>query len=113
VFHISSVGAIQTGPSATANIVFNIAEDREELRRALDAVRDALSTVEALPAHPISEVVDLVDEAKIEIDKPKPNNMRLGSALSAVATAIQAVGSLQPAYQTLKAALLPLGIMLP
>jgi len=114
VFHISSVGAIQTGPSATANIVMNIAPgDREELLRALDAVKEALSPLQALPAHPISEVIELVDEAKVEIGKPKPNGMRLGSVLLAVATAIQAVGSLQPAYQTLKAALLSLGIPLP
>jgi hypothetical protein len=114
VFHISSVGAIQTGLGATANIVMNIGpQEREELARALDTVKESLSKVETVPADQIADVVELVDEAKTEIGKPKPNTLRLRSALSTIATAIQTIGSLQPAYQALKAALLPLGIMLP
>jgi hypothetical protein len=114
VFHISSVGAIQTGPNATASIVMNIgAEDREVLLRALDLVKGGLAGVESLPAHLRAEIIDLVDEVKSELKKPKPNGTRLGSLASTIATAIQTAGSLQPAYQALKAALLPLGIMLP
>ena len=110
----SPIGAIQTGPSATANVVMNLSpRDREALREALERVKEGLSIVEHLPGHPKEEVLDLVEEAKTEVGKPRPNGMRLGSVLMAVGTAIQTVGSLQPAYQALKAALLPLGIPLP
>ena len=110
----SPIGAIQTGPSATANVVMNLSHlDREALREALERVKEGLSIVEDLPGHPKEEVLDLVEEAKTEVGKPRPNGMRLGSVLMAVGTAIQTVGSLQPAYQALKAALLPLGIPLP
>ena len=115
IFNIySPLGSIQTGPSATANVVMNLSsQDREVLIEALELVKRGLSVVKDLPGHPKEEVLDLVEEAKTEVSKPKPNGMRLGSVLMAVATAIQTVGSLQPAYQALKAALLPLGIQLP
>lgn len=110
----SGVGAVQTGPSAIANIVMNIgAEERDVLLRALDLVKEALAGVNSLPAHPTAEIIELVDEVKSEIEKPKPNGTRLGSLASTIATAIQTAGSLQPAYQALKAALLPFGILLP
>ena len=110
----SAVGAVQTGSSATANVAINIGpEDREALFRALDLVKSALAGVQSLPANPPAEIIELVDEVKSEIEKPKPNGTRLGSLALTIATAIQTVGSLQPAYQTLKAALLSLGVMLP
>lgn len=114
IFNIGSVGAIQTAPSATANITMNIgSEDREALLCALALVKEGLAGVESLPAHPTAEIIELVDEVKSEIEKPTPNGTRLGSLALTIATAIQTAGSLQPAYQTLKAALLSLGIMLP
>jgi hypothetical protein len=115
VFHFHSpVGAIQTGPGATANVVQNLAaQDKEALRRALDLVRDALSDVDDFPGNPKAEIVELVAEAESEVGKPSPNQTRLRSILTAVASVIQTVGSLQPAYQALKVALLPLGIALP
>lgn len=114
IFNIGSVGAIQTAPSATANITMNIGpEDREALLCALALVKEGLAGVESLPAHPTPEIIELVDEVKSEIEKPKPNGTRLGSLALTIATAIQTAGSLQPAYQTLKAALLPFGILLP
>ena len=115
VFNIySPVGAIQTGPTATANIVQTISpKDKETLLDAVNAIKQGLLGVDALPAHPKQEIIELVNDAEIEISKPNPNGTKLQSILSAVATAIQTVGSLQPAYQALKAALLALGITLP
>lgn len=112
-FH-SPVGVVQTGPGATASVVQALgAEDREALLHALRVVGEALSAVKELPGSSKEEVLQLVEEGRTEIQKARPNGMRLGAVLSAVATAIQTAGSLQPAYQALKTALLPLGILLP
>ncbi len=115
IFHFySPVGAIQTGPGATANVVQNLApQDKETLIKALDLVRDALSDVGELPGNPKGEIVELVEDAKSEASKSIPNQSRLRAILATVASAVQTVGSLQPAYQALKAALLPLGTILP
>jgi hypothetical protein len=108
------VGAVQTGPGATASVVQVLAaEDREALLQALRFVGESLVTVEKLPGSSKDEVLELVKEVGVEVQKPKPNGIRLRSILSAIATAIQTTASLQPAYQALKAALLPLGILLP
>jgi len=66
-----------------------------------------------LPAHPKEDIVELVDEGELETRKSKPNNSRLLSIFMTVATAIQAVGSLKPAYDALKAALIAFGVQLP
>jgi hypothetical protein len=115
IFYINSpVGAIQTGPSATASFIMNIdAHDQGVLAGALDLLKEALVGVDDLPSSPKEEVIDLIEEAKTEASKSKPNGMRLYAVLMAIATAIQTVGSLQPAYQVLRTALLPLGISLP
>lgn len=116
VFHIqgSQVGAIQLGPGASATTIQMLTvPDREALRKALDRVKQDLARVDKLPGYEKDEVLDLIEEGRAEIGKAKPNSIRLTSVFSAIATAIQTAGSLQPAYQALKAALLPLGIPLP
>lgn len=110
----SPVGAIQTGPGATATVVQMLGpQDREALRNALDRLKQDLTEVEKLPGYEKDEVLDFIEEGRAEVEKARPNSMRLTSVFSAIATAIQTAGSLQPAYQVLKAALLPLGIALP
>jgi hypothetical protein len=115
VYHFySPVGAVQTGPNASAQVFQNVTtQDRETFLSALSLLRKALASVDRLPAHPKEEIVELVDEAEAEIKKSKPNNSKLLSTFMIIAQAIQTVGSLKPAYDALKAALLPLGIALP
>lgn len=108
------VGAVLTGPNATANVFQTITQqDRHALLAAVDLVRKGLANVERLPAHPKEDIVELVDEAELETKKSKPNNSKLLSIFMTVATAIQAVGSLKPAYDALKTALIPFGVQLP
>lgn len=110
----SPVGAVQTGPSATANVIQTInPSEKETLLKALETVKQGLVDIDALPAHPKNEIIELVDEAHTEVNKSNPNGTKLGSILLGIATAIQTAGSLQPAYHALKAALIPLGIPLP
>lgn len=88
-------------------------EAREALLHALDLVQQSLASGEEPASYSKEEVLDLVKEGQTELEKAKPNGIRLRAILTAVATTIQTVGSLQPAYQALKTALLPLGILLP
>ena len=110
----SPVGVFQTGAGATAGVtqIFG-SQEQEALIRALDLVKQNLINSEGLAGDLREEMLDLIEEGQTEVKKPKPNGMRIQSVLMAVATTIQTVGSLQPAYQALKAALLPLGIFLP
>ena len=110
----SPVGSVQTGPNAVATVVQNLgSQDREALLQALDVVKRALGTIEGLPGSLKGEIIELVTEAQTETAKERPNGTRLQSILTAIATAIQTVGSLQPAYQVFKTALLPFGMFLP
>lgn len=115
MFHFHSpVGVVQTGPGATASVVQALgAEHRGALLHALRLVGEALSAMKELPGSSKEEVLELVEEGRTEIQKPRPNGIRLGAVLSAVAAAIQTAGSLQPAYQALKTVLVRLGIPLP
>lgn len=115
VFNIySPVGSIQTGANAVAYVTQNIdAATREKLNRALDAIEEALATLDSLPAHPKGEVIEIVREAKVELAKPEPNSTKLRSLLTTTAAAIQTVASMKPAYELLKTGLAYLGITLP
>ena len=112
-FH-GPVGTYQIGPaSPTAVTQINNSADSEALRRALDLVEASLPAAANSPGLMAEEVLELVDETRAELAKARPNSIRLRIVASGVATAIQTVGVLQPAYQALKAALLPFGVLLP
>ncbi len=115
VIHIHSlVGVIQTGSGATANVLQDLGtEGRDELLRAFRLVSERLAAFPELPGSSKEEVLELVEEGLTEIQKAKPNGMRLRSILTVVAPAIQTVATLHSAYQALKAAALLLGISLP
>ncbi|MCZ6480130.1 MAG: hypothetical protein O6929_06980 [candidate division NC10 bacterium] len=114
VIHIHSpVGVIQTGPGATANVLQDLGiEGRDELLRVLRLISERLAALPELPGSSKEEVLELVKEGLTEIQKAKPNAIRLRSILTAVGPAIQNVGTLYSAYQALKAVALLLGISL-
>ena len=108
-----TVGTVQTGAGATANVVQNLAaEDKQALLRALDQIKDAISSSQALLAQR-EELIEIAEECITLMQAPQPNDSKLRAMFDVLATSVQAVASAQPAYQALKAALLPLGIMLP
>ena len=109
-----NVGAVQTGPGAEANVVQNLGtEDRAALEQALSLAREAISVAETISRGKREELLEIVDEATSELSKEKPNNTKLQTVFSTIATTIQSLASAQPAYQALKGALIPLGIILP
>ncbi len=109
-----NVGAVQTGSRAVANTVQNLAsEDKAELSSALKQVADALNGATSLQERQRQELLELVNEAKIQLDSASPNSTKLLTTFNVLAATIQAIPSAQPAYQVLKGALLPLGVILP
>jgi hypothetical protein len=112
-FH-GPVGAHEIGAASTPTATqINNSADSDALRRALDLVEVSLPAAATSPGLLIGEVLELVDETRAELAKARPNAIRFRTIASGVATAIQPIGTLQPAYQALKAALLPFGVLLP
>lgn len=102
-----SVGAIQTGDWAVANVVQNIGEDeRAVVARSLAAVREYLN---ANPANQ-TELVEVVNDAGSELVKEKPNLTKLKSLMVGIAGTVQTIAAAQPAFQAVKAALAVLGL---
>ncbi|MGH7325467.1 MAG: hypothetical protein ACREJ9_12595 [Candidatus Rokuibacteriota bacterium] len=108
------VGAVQTGPYATATVVqqFGPAQ-REALSQALQALRARVEAIEAAAMPQKAELVELIDDARMEVKRDQPNRLRLTSALSGIAMTIQTVGAAPDAYAALKAAAAAVGITLP
>lgn len=115
VFNIySPVGSIQTGDNAIANVTQNIdTEVKEQLRKLLEEIGTILNKSEVEMPCSKGELIEVIQESHEELQKGKPNIIRLRSLLTTVGVSIQVVSSLKPAYETLKQALTFLGISLP
>jgi hypothetical protein len=105
-----SVGAIQTGPSAVANVSIQDNASLGELLSSLDRLREVLSSERQVG---YQEAVDLIDGAKTEAQSSNPNTSRLRALLASVPVAIQVAGSIEPAYHAVKVAAQAIGVQLP
>lgn len=108
------VGAVQTAPHSIASVVQNIsATEQRAVLEALSAVEHALAALVDVSGVAPKEVVEVIADVRNEVQRPRPNRLRLTQLASGLATTIQTLGSMRPAYDLLKAALAPLGILLP
>ena len=108
-----TVGVVQTGPGAIANIVQNLgAEEKHAILEALAQVRAAVEATQELAAQR-QELVEIAEECTAIVQSQNPNNSKLRAMFDMLSSSIQTIASAQPAYQTLKVALLSLGITLP
>lgn len=108
------VGAILTGDYASASVIQNLDSGaKAEIQRALNVIEAELSKIQ--PAQDLNkeEVLEMVQDSKIEITKDKPNISKLKATLVGIATSIQTTAALRPAYDGLKGALGLIGISLP
>ncbi len=79
------VGAVVSGSHASASIVQNIgAQERAELAAALERVAEAVARADELRDEPKEDLIELVREARGELDRPKPNGLRLTSVLEGI-----------------------------
>jgi len=109
-----TVGAFQMGSGSVANVTQHIgSQEKETLRAALSEVKGAINALSDEVRFPKTEVIEMVDDATIEIAKPAPNRVKLATILTGVGDAVKILGDAKETYQLLKTALLPFNIMLP
>lgn len=105
------VGAVQTGPGSTAHVQQQwINGERSELRAALVALREALERAPDVEPEARRELIVDVDSATTELQKEHPNKGRLLRWLGGVGTVVGTIGSVQPAYEAVKALARALGL---
>jgi hypothetical protein len=88
------------------------AELSRQLINALDAIKSGINQLQGLPEHPKSEMVEIIRDCRVELEKDTPNIMRLRSLLTTVGTSIQSNHRLKPGYEMLRQELTHLGISL-
>jgi hypothetical protein len=111
------VGAVISGDQNTTevNMAFN-AEGVAALSSALSVVIEKLSAYQSASGalqEEIIELIELAKDAKAEADKPKPNKLKLISAVQGVGAAVGLIKNLPGAYEVLKIAAVQIGIPLP
>jgi hypothetical protein len=110
----SPVGNIQTGANSVANISQAIdTESKERIIAALSEIKVAIDGLGESYAINKDEVEELVTESSQELEKDKPNSLKVRGLLSGIAASIQTTASLKPAYESLKVAAGFIGISLP
>jgi hypothetical protein len=108
------VGLIQTGDGSQAAVTQHIdLGTRTQLLSVLQSYIDELDKVENHSMAGREELKEMVLETKDELEKAKPNSLKIGSGLRTIAETSKFIGSLGPAYQVLKPLLSYFGIHLP
>lgn len=88
-------------------------EDKAAFLEVLDWLASDLEQAVDVGSDIKRKLQELIPEAAAQLKKDRPALIKVKSLLQGIATTIQTLGSMQPAYQTLKVALVPLGISLP
>jgi hypothetical protein len=99
-FH-GSVGAVQTGANATANVQLN-AGDRDQLLAALDTLRQAIATNGEIADAQRGQTIEVVDAAAEALRAERPNPSMILALMNGVATTVQTVASLRPAWELVR-----------
>jgi hypothetical protein len=114
IYNINSQGGIvQTGNESKAVSISITSINKKEIIKSLDLISKSIKMAHDIEANIKDETKEVIEELKLEIEKQKPNGMKVSSLLFGLATAIQTIASIKPFYDALKAAILPLGIHLP
>ena len=102
-------------PASSANIIQNLgAKDREALIScARFQLESSCRAFKDMTERKRSELGEIVEECIQQSASQTPNNTKLFTLLNILGITVQSIASAQPAYQALKTALIPLGIMLP
>ena len=110
-----NIGVYQVGDHNTAHAVQNIDQStRQSVTTALDEIERQLVMVpDAALSAPRADAHQMIELARGELAKEKPNRTLLASTLTGLAGVVGTVAQLQPAYEALKGALAHFGITLP
>jgi hypothetical protein len=90
--HSSTIGAVQAGNNLTANVTQSLnLPEREEFKAALATL---IALIEAEPTAAVqdkSELVELLQDARVEADKPAPNRLKISTALSTTSATVSMI----------------------
>ncbi|MFG1381304.1 hypothetical protein [Xanthobacter versatilis] len=105
---------VVTGDSNQVNALTQIdTAAAKSLTNALKATLEHLHTLTADGPVDVVEIKEIVEEALVEIQKPKPNKIKVTSAIKGIAETIKFVPALKAAYDIIKPAAATAGIYLP
>jgi hypothetical protein len=108
------VGLIQTGDNSEGTVHQHIDQGlKQEIATAVDFLLQLLDRPENASLGNRGNLREMALEAKTEAEKAEPNGLKLKASLRGIAEVTKFVGSLEPAYSTLKPLLGHLGIYLP
>lgn len=107
-----TIGALQTGAGSSASVQQWVGGDTAELRQALAALRVALERAQDVEADQRSELIADIDGAVVELQQENPNKGRLLRWLGGIGAVVGTIGSVQPAYDAVKAVARALGLPL-
>ena len=98
-----TIGSVQTGAGATANVQQQwIAGDTSNLRAALADLREALDRAQEIDPSLRADVIGGIELATAELQRDQPNKGRLLRWLGGIGDVVGTVGSVQPAYAAVK-----------
>lgn len=106
-------GIVQTGNNAMTEIVIINKDNKQELCKAIDIILNAMPYANDFHSSTKEETKEMIYEVKAEVEKPKPNGIKLRSLLFGIGTTVQSLASMKPAYEALKTAASAIGIHLP
>lgn len=107
------IGAIQTGDGSSANVSQQwVSGDLSELRAAVAALRQAVDRSPDIDPELRLELTRDADKAVAELQQERPNKGRLLRWLGGIGAVVGAIGSVQPAYEALRAVARAVGIPL-
>jgi hypothetical protein len=114
IHNTGSIGALQTGAGSSANVQQQwVTGDTAALQSALDTLRAAAELAQELDADAQRELVANINHARAELRDEKPNTGKLVRWLGGIGAVVGAVGSIQPAFEAVKALARALGIPMP
>lgn len=100
----SQVGVVQTGDSNVAHVGMTVNQNHMQLSESLFKLAEQLKSVEAIPGHDKSEIIEIIEDSRSELNKEKPSKAKLSALLPMIGAAVSSVSDLGGAYAAVQAA---------
>lgn len=107
--HAGHIGAVQTGAYAVAHISMT-AQESARLTEALEKFRQALQASSEASAEQRTQGEEIAGELITAVKAGKPNGPKISGLLGGLATSVQTIASLRPAWELVRDAAIAAGI---
>jgi hypothetical protein len=107
-----NIGAVLTGDRATAHVTQN-AGTVAQMRELVELMGNVLKHEPGLDERKKGELMEIVDDTRVELDKPAPNETKLMTLFTLLTQSVQTLPAAKPAYDAAKVLLASFGISLP